>query len=265
MTQRIESHRLLCTSLAAALLLPGAALADDPIVEKLAHGEVNWTDKTVLATGSGAPDLKLPNVAAIRIAAERSAELQAQRNILETLRGVRVTGDSSAGDKVSSQSSGLLRGCKRVDTRYFSDYSVDIVMKCPLDGVLTAALAPQPDFKGPEPVGEKSISGLIVDATGVTFKPGLTPRLLDTSGAEVYSQTMVKPGFLQKHGSVAYATSVESAKKNERVGAAPLVVVAEGVAGNELKISAADAAKLKAANPPFLLEGRVIFATAKAP
>ncbi|MFO0727198.1 MAG: hypothetical protein U1E65_25695 [Myxococcota bacterium] len=264
MAHRNKLKRILWPTLSLTAALAGPAAADEPIVEKLAHGEVNWSEKTVLATGSGAPDLKLPNVAAIRIAAERAAEMQAQRNILETLRGVRVTGDSAAGDKITTQSSGLLKGCKRVDTRYFSDYSVDIVLKCPLDGVLATALAPQSDFKGGEPGGDKSVTGVIIDATALAFKPGLAPRILGDDGAELYSQSMVKPGFLQKHGSVAYASNVEAAKKNDRVGTAPLIIQAQGVAGNELKISAQDAAKLKAAW--FLLEGRVIVATnTKAP
>ena len=156
--------------LGAVLFAPtlGAFAAGEPVVEKLEHGEVNWTDKVVIASGSGAPDLKLPNVAAIRLAAERAAEMIAQRNILEALRGVRIR-DTTIGDKVitTAQSSGALRGCKRVDTRYFSDYGVDVVLRCPLDGVLSAILAPGADFTPTETAGDKTYSGLIIDATGL--------------------------------------------------------------------------------------------------
>jgi hypothetical protein len=240
----------------------------EPIVEKVQHGEVNWSDKTVLATGSGAPDLKLPNVAAIRLAAERAAELSAYKNIIEVLKGVRITATALGGEQlgkvqVRAQVEGTLRGCKRVDTRYFSDYGVDVVLKCPLDGALSAALVPSVEFKGLEPTGDKTISGLVVDATAVGFKPTLSPRLLADDGSELHGASRVKPAFIQKNGVAAYATSVDAAKKSERVGAAPLTVTAIGITNNEIVLSADDVAKLKAANTWFLGEGRVVIVTAK--
>jgi len=261
-TQRLA---LLFLAVPASVAL---AEGDAPIVEKLAHGEVNWTDKTVLATGSGAPDLKLPNVAAIRLAAERAAELSAYKNVIEALKGVRITATALGGEQlgkvqVKAQVEGTLRGCKRVDTRYFSDYGVDVVLKCPLDGALATALVPPVEFKGVEPVGNKEFTGLVIDATLVSFKPTLSPRVLADDGSELFGAARVKPAFLTKQGVVAYATTVELAKKSERVGATPLVVVATGLAGNELKLSPEDVAKLKATNTWFLGEGRVVVATAK--
>src|SRR5687768_13008406 len=84
---------------ALGLLWAASAVAEEePVVEKLQHGEVNWTKKLVIATGSGAPDLKQPNVAAVRLNAERAALLSAYRNVLETLKGVKVTA-SASGDQ----------------------------------------------------------------------------------------------------------------------------------------------------------------------
>lgn len=255
---------------ACALLVPGTlALAEgEPIIEKLQHGEVNWTDKTVLATGSGAPDLKLPNVAAIRLAAERAAELAAYKSIIEVLKGVRITATALGGEQlgkvqVRAQVDGTLRGCKRVDTRYFSDYGVDVVLKCPLDGALATALSPPAEFKATEPTGEKTYTGLVIDATASAFKPTLAPVILSDDGVELHGPGKVKPAFMQKHGVVGYSGSVEAAKKSERVGANPLVVVASGVINNELRLAAEDVAKLKASNLWFLGEGRVVVATAK--
>lgn len=236
-----------------------ASAAGEPVVEKLQHGEVNWTDKVIIASGSGAPDLKLPNVAAIRLAAERAAEMTAQRNVLEALKGVRLR-ETVLGDKVTTtaQTSGALRGCKRVDTRYFSDYGVDVVLRCPLDGVLATIVAPPADFKATEATGEKLYSGLVIDATGLGHKPALYPRVLDADGGELYGQSTVKPAFLQKSGAVAYYGSVDAAKKaQDRVGAAPLVVVASAVSSNDIKLSKDDVAKLRAAHLGFLAEGRV--------
>lgn len=240
----------------------------EPVVERLQHGEVNWTDKTVLATGSGAPNLKLSNVAQIRLNAERAAELSAYKNIIEALKGVRVTAQSLGGDQlgktqIRAQVEGLLRGCKKVDTRYFSDYGVDVVVKCPLDGALAAVLHPQGDYKPVELKGEKTVTGLIVDATDLNVKPSLAPRIVAEDGTEIYSQSIVKPAALQKSGTIAYYSSIDHAKKSDRVGDQPLVVKAIGLAedSGELRIAAADAAKIKSANLWFLTEGRVAVAT----
>ena len=40
---------------------------DDGVVQKLAHGEINWSAKTVTATGSGAANLKDGSVAKARL------------------------------------------------------------------------------------------------------------------------------------------------------------------------------------------------------
>lgn len=247
---------------------PARAADGDPVVERLQHGEVNWTEKTVMATGSGAPNLKLPNVAAIRLNAERAAELSAYKNILEALKGVRVSAQTLGGDQlgktqIRAQVEGIVRGCKKVDTRYFSDYGVDVVVKCPLDGALATALSPQTDFKPLEVKGEKTITGLIIDATALALKPTLAPRVVSEDGTEIYSQNVVKPASLQKSGTIAYYSSVDLAKKSDRIGDQPLIVKAVGLAedSGEIRIAAADAAKIKAANVWFLTEGRVAVAT----
>jgi hypothetical protein len=267
MTHRSRSRSLVAVIVA---LLPIRAFAEgEPVIEKLQHGEVNWTDKTVIATGSGAPNLKLPNVAAIRLNAERAAELSAYKNILEALKGVRITAQVLGGDQlgkteIRAQVEGIVRGCKKVDTRYFSDYGVDVVVKCPLDGALSQVLLPQPEQKAIDLKGDKTITGLIVDATGLSLKPSLSPRIVAEDGSEIYSQGWVKSPALQKGGAVAYYSSVDHAKKGDRVGDQPLVVRAIGLAENsgELRIAAADAAKLKASNLWFLTEGRVAVAAA---
>ena len=55
------------------------------------NATIDWDKRMITATGQGAPDLNAPNPAAGRIGAERAAQLDAFRNILETLKGVRVS------------------------------------------------------------------------------------------------------------------------------------------------------------------------------
>lgn len=253
--------------LSVAWALPAFA-EEEPVVEKLQHGEVNWTKKTVIATGSGAPDLKQPNVAAVRLNAERAAQLAAYRNILETLKGVKVTatlsGDQSLSDNaIRTQVQGIISGCKTVDTRYYSDGGVDVVIKCPLDGGLAVALAPIKDKKTVSEKGEKRYTGLIVDAVGVKAQPAIAPRVVDDAGNELYAREMVAPATLRQSGAVTYTRTLDAAKRDARVGANPLVLKASSVGAtpSDVVLSKDEAAKLAAENQYFLTEGRVVIAT----
>jgi hypothetical protein len=256
--------------LSAALICAGAmagspAHAEDGVTEKLAHGEVNWTDKTVLATGSGAPDLKLPNVAAVRLNAERAAQIAAFRNVLEAIKGVRITATTLGAEQlgkeqIKMQVEGIIKGCRTIDTRYFSDLGVDVVVKCPIDGSLAAVIAPPKEFKEIQTGADKTFTGLIVDASALHPRPAIAPRLV-ADGTDLYAQEMVKPNFLRKHGSIAYFRTVDQAKKSDRIGTNPLVVKATRLADgdSDLVLAAEDAAKVKAAW--YLVEGRVVIAT----
>lgn len=261
-----------CARVGCALVILGlssvAAAADDPIVEKLEHGEVNWTTKTVVATGSGAPNLKLDNVAAVRLNAERAAKVDAYRNVLEALKGVKITANEPGSKalenvQVRAQVQGILRGCKTVDTRYYSDGGVDVVVRCALDGGLATTLSPVKSYKKVKMDGEAKYTGLIIDAVGTTAKPALKPRVLDDKGEPVYEAAMVGPSVLRQRGTASYARSVDEAKQNKLVGKSPLVVKASalGEVSSDIQISGEDAAALRNVNQTFLAEARVVIVT----
>lgn len=267
----MERKRMVAAAAGAVMFLSyGPAIADEDksIVEKLEHGQVNWTKKTVIATGSGAPNLKLSNVAQVRLAAERAAKLDAHRNILETLKGVKITAatlgaEPLADGQVRTQIEGIVRGCKVIDTRYYSDGGVDVVLECPLDGGLSTVLTPSKEQKPVSTTGEAKYTGLIVDAVGLGVKPALAPNINDAAGKEIYGKAMVNPNFLRQHGVAVYVRSVDEAKQNGRVGANPLVLKASKVGGvaSDLEISGEDAEKLSGQNLTFLAEARVVIAT----
>ena len=240
----------------------------EQVVEKLEHGEINWSTKSVLATGSGAPDASLPNVAAIRLNAERAAKVSAYRNVLETLKGVRisakVTGKSAlANAPVRTQVEGIVQGCKVVDTRYYSDGGVDVVLQCPLDGGLATSLAPVGDLVVKKTMGPSPFTGLIVDAGDLRIKPALHPRLLDAEGQEVYSAKMVAPNALRQRGTAMYVKDLARAKASSRAGKNPLVVKAArvGASATDIVLAAAGLQKLKAESQAFLTEAKVVIVT----
>jgi hypothetical protein len=260
---------------AILLLSPALAIAAEKAPEKSAKPKiipgVDWVAKTIKATGRGAPALDAPSIAAARIGAEKVAEIDAVRNILAVLQGVRITSDKTVGDAMRSSDTlkakleGEARGFRRVDTRYFSDGGVEIDVEMSIEGLL-AELAPQ-EKPAEEPArkiptkGKAINSGLVIDAKGLNAKPALAPRILDEVGAEVYAAWAVEPESLKSNGIAGYLKSVDEAKKSARVGEKPLVLKAFKLAGvSDLVLSNSDAAKLRdpEANLSYLSEGRVI-------
>lgn len=230
---------------------------------------IDWNARTIKATGRGAPSLKAPSVAAARIGAERAAELDALRNILSTLEGLRISSEKTVADAMNADDSlrarvqGAVRGFKRVDTRYFSDGGVEIDVEMSLEGMLPELLGHSEETPAPTlpSKGERSITGLVIDASGLKPAPALAPRILDESGKEVYTAQVVGQEALKSNGIAGYLKSLEEAKKSARVGEKPLVIKAVKRAGaSDLVISDADAKKLldPAGNATYLAEGRVI-------
>jgi hypothetical protein len=250
-----------------------AAAADDAVVQKLAHGEINWTRKTVTATGSGVAGMKITkdsDIPAARLMAERAAKIDAIRNILETIQGIQVTGTRSANDimsngDVKTRIEGIARGFKVVDTKYYSDGSVDVVVQMPIDENLTNALVEKPkpgkaartiNTSGPE-----SFSGLIVNARGLGVVPSMAPRIVDEAGKEVYAADIVTEKGMAQGGIAAYEKNEDRSK--ERAGAKPLVIKALRLVDKsktDIVVSNGDADKLRAPNVnlAFLADGKVV-------
>lgn len=247
------------------------ARADGGAVQKIGHGQINWSEQYVEATGSGAPDPKAANVAVARLGAERAAKMDAFRNLLETLKGANVTSKATAADEMSngaikSKVEGVLRNFKVTDTRYYSDGSVDVVVRMNLKGDLAEALLPDPDQKAVAAVpqtGEAKNSGLIINAKGLAAVPAMAPRIVDEDGKEVYGVSLVSEAAAKENGIAGYVKDLESAQGHTRVKGTPMVVRAIRLATpgkSDLVISNADAEKLrdKNSNLSFLSQGKVI-------
>lgn len=260
----------------ASLFLASSAFADAPpkksddVVQKLKHGEVNWSNGTITATGSGVANLKAGGpVAVARLGAERAATADAYRNLIETVKGIRVSGKKDAGDIFSSGTikadvQGMVQGAQRVDTRYYDDGSVDVVIQMPLDDKLRSALSPKPAKKkvAVQTEGAAKYTGLVIDATGLGGVPSLAPKIVDKKGKVLYGKGAVDPASVAG-GIAGYAAKLAEAKGHERAGDKPLVIKAVKLAKRgktDFVISKEDAATLrdKNANFSFLKTGKVV-------
>ncbi len=245
--------------------------ADDGVVQKFAHGEINWSSKTVTATGSGVSSMKDGSIAKARLAAERAAKLEALRNMVETIQGMQISGTRSAADvmsngEIKSRITGMAQGFRVVDTKYYSDGSVEVIVSMPIDATLTNTLVEKPKASSMKPknlstTGAETFSGLIINARGLGITPSMAPRVVDEAGKEIYGAEFVSDKGLQQGGIASYAKNDEKAA--ERAGAKALVVKALRLADKtktDVVIANADADKLRDPNTnlAFLADGKVV-------
>ena len=116
------------------------------VVENLSSGAINWSQGVVTAKGSGAPPKGITTPAQARLMAERAAKADALRNLLETVKGVRVDSETTVesfttkSDRVLTRVSGIVVGARVVNTRYLSDGGVEVTVEVNMTGELLAVM-----------------------------------------------------------------------------------------------------------------------------
>jgi hypothetical protein len=159
----------LCLSLPVLLLVLGvlSAFAAD-VIENVGEGRINWSQGLVTANGIGAPPKDLKNPAQIRAMTQRAAISVARRNLLEVLKGVQIDSETMvqnfivSSDVIKTQVSGILQGSQVVQSKYFSDGSIEVTVGVYLQGDLASILMPPSLFPAvPAPP----------DSAGTTGKP----------------------------------------------------------------------------------------------
>ena len=206
------------------------------------NGKVNWTAGYVEATGIGAPPEKFYGKPQARPAALRAATVDAYRNLLEVVRGVRVDASTEvkdytvASDTVRAQVEGLVKGAMTIKRDYMSDGTVEITLRMPLSGDFSQAVLPIPrvlkseSFDRPagpvapqaQPAGPAAPSvsassngvytGMVVDARGIQARPAMSPKIVDENGREVYGSMMVDREFAIQQGMSGYARDLTAAQ-----------------------------------------------------
>lgn len=252
-----------------------ACLAPFVVMASAAETGVDWQEAVLRATGSGPPDMKAVNPAQARLGAERSAQADALRSLLEQAKAIPVTAGRTVGDALQKEPAAekaleaVLREYTITAKRYFADSGLEIDVEVPLAAVmqvvLPSVLAPANAAEVPDTGGDVRTTGVVVDARGVKgFEPALLVRLVDDKGQALYEASVLTEEA-RKRSVVGWAKSPEEAKKKGgRVGARPLIVKAQKANGSDLILNAAEAKKLGAVKRSVLSEGRVVIVTRPA-
>jgi hypothetical protein len=264
--------------LAALSLIPfsGFCGLEEELIENVGNGSINWTKGLIQAVGIGAPPEKDYGKPQARPLALRAAKLDALRNILEVVNGVRIDSKTIVrdaaveSDVIMSNVQGMVRGARQIKQEYLSDGTVEVTMQVNMHGGFAQLMLPQ-DIKQVEPItpikpsqqNTGVLTGLVVDARGLSARPAMAPKIIDEDGQEVYGSAFVSREYAVQQGMSGYGKSVESATQNQRVADNPLVVRGlrtDGPGQSDIVISTSDAAKLRNASEhlSFLKKCRVM-------
>lgn len=270
---------------ALVLLIPAAGTCQEEgeLLENVGNGSINWTSGLIRAVGVGAPPENYYGKPEARPMALRAAKMDAYRNILEVIQGVRIQSSTTvknfmmADDSISAEVNGMVRGAQVAKQEYMSDGTVEVTLEMNLKGGFAQLVLPE-EIKQVEPIQSNSTSsptpsnqkntpttytGLVVDARGLDAKPAMSPRVLDENGQEVYGAAFVSREYAVQQGMSGYSKNIDAATENQRVTKNPLIVKAiktEGPGKTDFIINNTEASNLRGApeNLSFLKQCRVI-------
>lgn len=109
------------------------------VIQEFGKGSIDWTDKVIKVTGSGAIPSDKPAGQA-RLLAERAAISDAYRQISEIVYGVRVNSETTVkdfvveSDIIKTKVDGFIKGAKRGEKKINSDGTIEYELSVPIYG-----------------------------------------------------------------------------------------------------------------------------------
>jgi hypothetical protein len=179
---------------------------------------------------------------------------------------VRFDGDHSvarwldAGDAVADRLEGNLQRWEVYEARYLTSGGVELDAALSMTSWLRPArvtLAKSPEVSSTS----ASVSGVVVDARGLTVKCSVSPKLVDGAGGHLYGIADMTQYASSLRGPVVYVRDPADPVAAKRVGDSPLFVTATEVQHDvDLVIESDDAVALRdaAKESGFLRDGMVV-------
>ena len=234
-------------------------------------GEVDWTGGYLTATGYGAATQAVPASKAL-LSARRAAEIDAQRALLEVVKGVHIDTQTTVDrsmlrdDITKTRVEGVVRGAviTKLDVTMVNGTPMaTVAMKLCLDArsaecagkpALVSAISLErfvnqdngnsltsfeptlPALREPAKYDRtRPVTGAILLLGSQHFERVLLPVVISRQKGEtilLYGVRRVAPEVVRTYGIVRYVASLEQARGMENIGANPVVIFAEAVSGD---------------------------------
>jgi hypothetical protein len=238
----LSKNRFFIVVMCCFLFLPMILMGQGYVQQVGTTGNVDWTKQTIRCTGVGGPNPNVP-VAAQRSGALRAAKLEAFRNLLETIKGVNLSSETTVensmvvSDVIRTRVEGALRGFRIVDTRYMSTGDVEVDVEVPLTGIVLDAVLPQgfgggalmtggqlicPTCGQPWPVGKPVPAGVTLiqagEGSAQTASSLYTGLVIDARGLGM--RPAMAPKILDDRGDEVYGSRFVSREYAVDIGMA---------------------------------------------
>jgi hypothetical protein len=281
---------MLVSAVGFALAAARGSSQDNTVIPKEIRDAAQvFTEGVIIAKGIGAAPTDRPLSAAQKEAlALRAAKVVALRELADTAGGIRLAGDTAirdaaaTNDQIRGTMEAFVRGADVIHESYDESREKAVVfvrlnLKGPnsmVENLLpkiiqqqAVSLAPVPAYRPPEsapPPPPAPADGLIIDATGSSFRPALINRILTAGGSALFEPSRIAPDILAKKGCGEYTNDIGKAKAilAERGAKHPLVVKVAGVQrSTDAQVSETDDAAIFTANQKanFLEGAKVVF------
>ena len=213
------------------------------------------------------------NAGQARRAALRIAKQDAMRQLIEIVNGVTLTSETTMSgamfdDVIKTQVQGLIRGAYQVgDPKYLSDTSIEVAYEVPMAGIsevvipaagfldpFAPAAAGAPADETAETPTTGSVTGLIIDCTGLGVRPAMSPQILDQNGGVIYGPSDYTREFAIKNGVAGYARGLDAGKADDRVKGNPLVIKGVATSGSnkvDVVVGNSDIMRIRSANSSY--------------
>lgn len=176
----------------------------EPIVENLPKGKIDWTEQYVESKGMSVIDNeKFKNPAQAKLMARRGAIVDAQRNLLEIIKGVRVVSETKVVDMITesdyilSQVDGVIKNAQIIGEPVEKDGYIEVTMRVPLydKGGVAPAIYKNLEQKSKkatmgkttipfetgnsEEIKTEDITDMVFNFNGKEYSPSMFPIIMD--------------------------------------------------------------------------------------
>jgi len=238
------------------------------VSEPVPGGEIDWTDNSVRARGTGVIDPGAKNPAQARLMAERAAVVVAQRNLLEIIKGVRVDSETRVKnfmtdyDVIYTRIEGKVEGARQRGPTKYDEAAGVVIVELEIDvyGQEGISDALQPVL-GSEDVMIASTatpqvrdflaqySALAFDGGDAGLKPAMYPKIYDADGnllldTRDYAQYIGQGG----RSAMQFVNDLDRVLSRSELQGIPLVLKVKEVTGKlgaDIILGRQDADKLK--------------------
>lgn len=240
----VEAMELITEMEPVELAVPG------DVTETSSSGEIDWSGNAVRASGTGVVDQGNPNRAQARLMAERAAVVVAQRNLLETVQGVRVDSETRVEnfmtdyDVIRTSVEGVVRNAVQTGPAVYDSLAGTVMVELEMEihggqglsGAIDAALAGR--GAGQLSVSDQTLEfleqydALVFDGAGAGLQPSMYPKIYDADG-NLLLDTSQYASYLGSGGpgAIQFISDIDAILSQPFFDGSPLVVDVRRVTG----------------------------------